>query len=71
MNLGVSLKDGLGLRVSVLHPGSTPLGNDPEWFKITRFYPGNVPKWGQDPVGVFPECHTKSLGLGTLKISAP
>ena len=27
------------LRVLVLHPGITPLGNDPEWFKITRFYP--------------------------------
>ena len=24
---------------SVLHPGITPLGNNPEWFKITRFYP--------------------------------
>ena len=29
----------VGLRVLVLHPGITPLGNDPEWFKITRFYP--------------------------------
>ena len=27
------------LRVFVLHPGMTPLGNDPEWLKITRFYP--------------------------------
>ena len=27
------------LMVFVLHPGITPLGNDPEWFKITRFYP--------------------------------
>ena len=27
------------LRVFVLHPGIAPLGNDPEWFKITRFYP--------------------------------
>ena len=26
------------LRVFVLHPGTTPLGNDLEWFKITRFY---------------------------------
>ena len=28
-----------GLKVFVLHPGITPLGNDPEWFKITRFSP--------------------------------
>ena len=27
------------LRVLVLHPGITPLGNDPEWFNITRLYP--------------------------------
>ena len=27
------------LRFFVLHPGTTPLGNDPEWFKITRLYP--------------------------------
>ena len=27
------------LRGVVLHPGNTPLGNDPEWFKIARFYP--------------------------------
>ena len=30
------------LRVFVLHPGhpgNTPLGNEPERFKITRFYP--------------------------------
>ena len=27
------------LRVFVLHPGITPLGNDPEWFKIAQFYP--------------------------------
>ena len=27
------------LRVSVLRPGNTPLGNDPEWFKIARFSP--------------------------------
>ena len=26
------------LSVFVLHPGITPLGNDPEWFKIARFY---------------------------------
>ena len=26
------------LRVFALHPGITPLGNDPEWFQITRFY---------------------------------
>ena len=25
------------LRVFVLHPGITPLGNDPEWFNITGF----------------------------------
>ena len=29
----------LGLRVFVLHPGITPLVNDPAWFKVTRFYP--------------------------------
>ena len=29
----------LCLRVFVLHPEVTPLGNDPEWFKVTRFYP--------------------------------
>ena len=23
----------------MLHSGITPLGNDPGWFKITRFYP--------------------------------
>ena len=27
------------LRVFVLHPGITPLGNEPEWFNITRLYP--------------------------------
>ena len=27
------------LRVFALHPGITPLGNDPEWFKITRISP--------------------------------
>ena len=25
------------LGVSVLHPGNTPLGHDPEWLKVTRF----------------------------------
>ena len=29
----------LFLRGFVLRPGITPLGNDPKWFKITRFYP--------------------------------
>ena len=28
-----------GVSVFVLHPGITPLGNDPDWFNITRFYP--------------------------------
>ena len=32
-------QNALCLKVLVLHPGITPLGNDPEWFKITRFYP--------------------------------
>ena len=38
------------LRVFVLHPGITPLRNDPEWFKITRFYPAMVVTWGEYPV---------------------
>ena len=29
----------LSLRVFVLHPGITVLGNDPEWLKMTRSYP--------------------------------
>ena len=45
------------LRVLVLHPGIT-LGNDPEWFKTTR--------WGQY-TGVFPGCNTKPLDFGAKK----
>ena len=49
------------LRIFLLQFGITPLGNDPEWFKIARFLSGNVPKWGQYLVGVFPVCNTKPL----------
>ena len=50
----------VGSDVFVLHLGITPLGNDPEWFKIARVLSGNVPQWGQYPVGVFPGCNTKT-----------
>ena len=30
---------GISPELIVLHPGIAPLGNDPEWFKITRLYP--------------------------------
>ena len=45
----------------MLHPGITPLGHDPEWFKKNTVLSGHVPKWGQYPVGVFPGCNTKTL----------
>ena len=35
----VDTRGSVCLRVFVFHPGITPLGNDPEWFKITRLCP--------------------------------
>ena len=37
--MAIPHKKSVCLRVLVLHPGITPWGNDPEWLKITRFYP--------------------------------
>ena len=55
------------LRIFVLQPGLTPLGDDPEWLKITRFYPEMSLNGGQYPVGVFPGCNTKALIFGGFK----
>ena len=56
------------LRVFVLHPGIPPLGNDPEWFKITRFYPEMCINGGQYLV-VFPGCTTKPLTVLVFAVS--
>ena len=47
------------VRVFVLHPGITPLRN--KMAQLNTVLSGNVPKWGQYPVGVFPGCNTKTL----------
>ena len=42
------------------HPEITPLGNDPQWFKTTRFYPEMCLN-EVNTQGVFPGCNTKTL----------
>ena len=63
---GTFLKTGFtrcptALRVFVLHPGITPLGLHPQMVQNNTCLSGNVPEWGQYPVGVFPGCNTKTL----------
>ena len=59
------------LASKLLQPkGVSPITNEPEWqtkshvfFFFIIIIRNMVPKWGQDPVGVFPGCNTKTLRL--------
>ena len=47
----------------IVTPWDYTLGKRPRMVQNNTVSPGNVPKWGQYPVGVFLGCDTKPLGI--------